>query len=119
MSAKNILELERLLNHLADGILSESDEVQLAEMLRTDAAARRQYRQFMALHADLFWDYAAAAISASGTPTSTGAQARDRRRHTSSRLPLAHDPIFPRTLLPTPPRSGESRGGEACGQWRR
>ncbi len=56
-------ELDRVLNELVDGTLTEAEEHRLAEILCTDATARRQYRQFMALHADLHWDYAAAAIS--------------------------------------------------------
>jgi ferric-dicitrate binding protein FerR (iron transport regulator) len=56
-------EMERLLNELVDGTLTAVDEQRLAEILRTDASARRQYRQFMALHADLHWDYAAAIVS--------------------------------------------------------
>ena len=63
MNSTNENELERVLNELVDGTLKEADEQRLAEMLRTDASARRQYRQFMALHADLHWDYAAAAVS--------------------------------------------------------
>ena len=58
MSATYDNELERVLNELVDGTLTEADEQRLAEILRTDASARRQYRQFMALHADLHWDYA-------------------------------------------------------------
>lgn len=53
-------ELEILLNGVADGSLTEADESRLAAMLRSDAEARRHYRQFMALHAGLMWDYAAA-----------------------------------------------------------
>ena len=49
-------ELDRLLNELVDGTLSEVDEQRLAEILRADALARGQYRRFMALHADLHWD---------------------------------------------------------------
>jgi len=56
-------ELDRVLNELVDGTLTEAEEHRLAEILCTDASARRQYRQFMALHADLHWDYAAAAVS--------------------------------------------------------
>lgn len=54
-------ELERLLNGLADGVLGDEEEARLAEILRGDAVARRHYRQFMALHAGLMWDYAAVA----------------------------------------------------------
>jgi ferric-dicitrate binding protein FerR (iron transport regulator) len=48
---------------LADGTLSDEGELQLAGMLRADAVARRQYRQFLALHGDLHWDYAAAVVA--------------------------------------------------------
>lgn len=61
MSSRPSDELERLLNGLADGLLSEDEEARLAELLRGDAAARRHYRHFMTLHAGLMWDYAAAA----------------------------------------------------------
>lgn len=61
-------ELEGLLNKLADSSLMEDEERRLADILRTDAAARRQYRQFMALHADLHWDYAAAAVAEPNIP---------------------------------------------------
>ena len=63
MNARQDDRLESLLNDLADGTLSDEGELQLAEMLRADAAARWQYRQFLALHADLHWDYAAAVVS--------------------------------------------------------
>lgn len=63
MSARHDDRLESLLNDLADGTLSDEGELQLAEMLRADAAARRQYRQFLALHADLHWDDAVAVVS--------------------------------------------------------
>lgn len=56
-------KLEALLNQLVDGTLTRDDELALAEILRGDAAARRQYRRFMALHADLHWDYATAVVS--------------------------------------------------------
>ncbi|OAI46472.1 hypothetical protein AYO44_11340 [Planctomycetaceae bacterium SCGC AG-212-F19] len=62
-------ELERLLNGLADGLLSEDEEARLADILRGDAAARRHYRHWMTLHAALMWDYAAtAAENASAQP---------------------------------------------------
>jgi ferric-dicitrate binding protein FerR (iron transport regulator) len=60
-------ELEELLNALADGLLDETGEARLAELLRTDPHARRHYRQFMALHSALLGDYAIAAASASET----------------------------------------------------
>jgi ferric-dicitrate binding protein FerR (iron transport regulator) len=70
-------ELERLFNDLADGLLSDDAEAQLATVLRSDAAARRRYRQFMALHAGLMWDYAAAAMPAE---ENAGAQTQRARR---------------------------------------
>jgi ferric-dicitrate binding protein FerR (iron transport regulator) len=54
-------ELERLLNSLADGLLSKDEEARLADILRGDAVARRRYRHWMTLHAALMWDYAATA----------------------------------------------------------
>ena len=63
MNANQDERLNRLMNALVDGELTDSEEQQLAEMLRTSEAARREYRQLMALHADLHWDYAAAAVS--------------------------------------------------------
>lgn len=53
--------LERLLNGLCDGILSEADEDRLAKILEHDAVARRRYREWLELHAALHWDYAIAA----------------------------------------------------------
>lgn len=63
MNATQDDRLDKLLNGLADGTLSNDDEGQLAEWLRTNASARLRYRQFMTLHADLHWDYAAAVVS--------------------------------------------------------
>lgn len=63
MNATHDDRLDKLLNDLADGTLSNDDEGQLAELLRTAASVRRRYRQFMMLHADLHWDYAAAVVS--------------------------------------------------------
>ena len=77
MNTKHNDELDRLLNELVDGTLSEVDEQRLAEILRADALARGQYRQFMALHADLHWDYAAAAVSQPGT----NGQSQQGRQH--------------------------------------
>ena len=54
-------DLEGLFNRLADGLASEADERTLAELLRVSAEARRAYREFMALHSALHWDYVAAA----------------------------------------------------------
>lgn len=54
-------ELEALFNRLADGLASAEDERRLGEVLRADSSARRAYREFMALHSALHWDYVAAA----------------------------------------------------------
>lgn len=78
--------LERLLNCLADGTLSEGDEMQLTEILRSHASARRLYRQFMMLHADMHWDYAAATVFPSDTSASlqgSGDAPPTRRRRIS------------------------------------
>jgi ferric-dicitrate binding protein FerR (iron transport regulator) len=64
-------ELERLLNGLADGLLSEDDEARLADILRRDAAARQHYRHWMTLHAAMMWDYAATAAENAGVQTAT------------------------------------------------
>lgn len=58
-------ELEQLLNALADETLTESEESLLAEILRSDGAARAHYRKWVALHSALMWDYAAAATEPS------------------------------------------------------
>jgi ferric-dicitrate binding protein FerR (iron transport regulator) len=57
-----VADLEALFNRIADGLSAEEDERCLAELLRSDPAARRAYREFMGLHSALHWDYAAAAL---------------------------------------------------------
>ncbi len=54
-------DLEGLFNRLADGLASEADERTLTELLRSSPEVRRAYREFMALHSGLHWDYVAAA----------------------------------------------------------
>ena len=54
-------DLEGLFNRLADGIASEADEQLLGELLRASPQTRREYREFMALHSALHWDYVATA----------------------------------------------------------
>jgi len=54
-------DLDALFNRLADGIASEADEQHLGEVLRSSPEARRAYREFMALHSALHWDYVAGA----------------------------------------------------------
>jgi ferric-dicitrate binding protein FerR (iron transport regulator) len=65
-------ELEALLNRLADGIASEADEQGLGELLRSGPEARKAYREFMALHSALHWDYVAAASPEPPSPKSAG-----------------------------------------------
>jgi ferric-dicitrate binding protein FerR (iron transport regulator) len=85
MSTARDEELDRLLNELVDSTLTEVDERRLEAMLRGDASARRQYREFMALHADLHWDYAAAAIS----PPERSGQAEHGRQRTKWNVSIA------------------------------
>jgi ferric-dicitrate binding protein FerR (iron transport regulator) len=65
-------ELEALFNRLADGIASEADEQGLGELLRSGPEARKAYREFMALHSALHWDYVAAASPEPPSPKSAG-----------------------------------------------
>ena len=51
-------ELAALLNTLADGTLTEADELRLREILEGSPAARQAFREFATLHAGLYWDYA-------------------------------------------------------------
>jgi ferric-dicitrate binding protein FerR (iron transport regulator) len=51
-------ELATLLNTLADGTLTEADELRLREILEGSQAARQAFREFATLHAGLYWDYA-------------------------------------------------------------
>ena len=48
-----------LFNRIADGVQSEGDEQQLLDLLGGNHEARREFREFMALHSALQWDYAA------------------------------------------------------------
>ena len=57
------LDLEALFNRLADGIASEADKENLGTLLRSRPQARRAYREFMAMHSALHWDYVATAAS--------------------------------------------------------
>ncbi|MCA9155553.1 MAG: FecR domain-containing protein [Planctomycetales bacterium] len=60
-ASRDLAELETLLNALADDQLDEVGQRRLNDMLRADASLRQQYLAWMQLHADLHWDYAAAA----------------------------------------------------------
>ena len=46
-------ELTTLLNTLADGTLTEADELRLREILEGSPAARQAFREFATLHAGL------------------------------------------------------------------
>lgn len=70
-------DLEGLFNRLADGLASDADEDALARLLRGSAEARRAYREFMALHSALHWDYVAAAREGRGAAS---AEQRPRPR---------------------------------------
>ena len=58
-----------LFNRCADGVQSEADERELAALLRTSEAARREYRAFMELHAALHWDSSCLAQPISPPPS--------------------------------------------------
>ncbi len=64
-----IVELDTLLNRLIDDQLDDVGTARLQDVLRVDASARRRYRQVLALHAGLQWDYVAAARDAQSAPT--------------------------------------------------
>ncbi|NDH95146.1 MAG: hypothetical protein EBZ13_11580, partial [Planctomycetia bacterium] len=51
-------ELAALLNTLADGSLSEREQRRLGHLLQQSKAARQAFREFAALHAGLYYDYA-------------------------------------------------------------
>lgn len=59
---------EELFNRLVDGLASNADERTLAKLLHGSAEVRRAYREFMALHSSLHWDYVAAAGPELPTP---------------------------------------------------
>ncbi|MFM7291538.1 MAG: hypothetical protein ACKO6B_09925 [Planctomycetia bacterium] len=51
-----------LFDHVADGIQTEAEEGELLAVLKQNAEARRQYRQFMQLHSALHWDFTFLAV---------------------------------------------------------
>jgi hypothetical protein len=65
-----------LFNRCADGLQSEADERDLAALLRTNAAARREYRAFMEMHAALHWDSSCLAQPISLPPSGSGGRSR-------------------------------------------
>jgi len=69
MKPDDSAELDALLNRLVDTEAPAAvDIARLAELLRADAAARRRYRRFMALHGALAWDYASVAREVPDAP---------------------------------------------------
>ncbi|MBM3478764.1 MAG: FecR domain-containing protein [Alphaproteobacteria bacterium] len=69
MTPADSAELDALLNRFVDSEAPAADDVhRLEALLRADAAARRRYRQFMALHGALAWDYASLARTAPAAP---------------------------------------------------
>jgi hypothetical protein len=56
-------EIERTIQPLLDGNLSEEDREALNELLRTDAAARAEFARQMKLHALLTWRAGAASVT--------------------------------------------------------
>lgn len=62
-------DIDELFNRLADGLASEADEQRLGELLRSSPQTRQAYREFMALHAALHWDF----IATLSPPGATGA----------------------------------------------
>lgn len=61
-----------ILNRLVDGLASEEEEQELAEWLRSGPDARKTYREFMALHSSLHWDYVVAAAPEISKPARSG-----------------------------------------------
>lgn len=53
LSVAQAAELSRLIGHVVDGELEESDRVRLNEMLAHDEAARSHYLRYIALHSSL------------------------------------------------------------------
>lgn len=72
-------DMDELFNRLADGLASEADEQRLGDLLRSNPQARQAYRQFMALHAALHWDYIAAVGPARAATSSVAAPAAGSR----------------------------------------
>ncbi|HEX3134597.1 MAG TPA: FecR family protein [Planctomycetota bacterium] len=66
-------ELDTLINRLVDDQLDDAGTTRLQDVLRGDALARRRYRQVLALHANLQWDYVAAARDSESVPVQSTA----------------------------------------------
>ena len=69
---------QSLFNRIADGVQSEGDEQQMLDLLGRSPEARREFREFMALHSALQWDYAALAPHAMPLAEPDRAAARPR-----------------------------------------
>ncbi|MEM7602587.1 MAG: hypothetical protein AAF357_14375, partial [Verrucomicrobiota bacterium] len=55
-------DFEILVSLAADDLLTEDQEMMLAEHLENDPDAQRYYLDYLSLGADLEWDYAEAAV---------------------------------------------------------
>ena len=66
-----------LFNRCADCLQSEADERELAALLRTSEAARREYRAFMELHSSLHWDSSCLAQPMSSPPLGSDNSSRN------------------------------------------
>ena len=70
-------EVELLFSRIVDGVPSPRDEERLAELLQSDAEARRSFRRLTRLHSSLHWGYAAAVVpDASARPAAPAASGR-------------------------------------------
>ncbi|MEY4185587.1 MAG: hypothetical protein RIT02_621 [Planctomycetota bacterium] len=87
MTPGDSLKLERLMNQVVDGVLSDAEELLLETWLRDDSTARDRYLCFMMLHADLLWDHGAAASLIGRESLATSA---DQPRDVSPSLSLSH-----------------------------
>jgi ferric-dicitrate binding protein FerR (iron transport regulator) len=83
---KTVTDLDMLLNALVDGVLDVETTVQLQTMLQASADARRRYRDIVAMHASLHWDYVATVRDQAQAP----AQKSHRNKSATKRwwLPL-------------------------------
>jgi hypothetical protein len=84
MTSGDSLKLERLMNQIVDGGLSDAEELQLETLLHDNSTARDRYLRFMMLHADLMWDYgAAASLVNNESPAMSADQPRDASQSAS------------------------------------
>jgi ferric-dicitrate binding protein FerR (iron transport regulator) len=70
-----LTEVELLFSRIVDGVQSPHDEERLAELLQSDADARRIFRRLTRLHSSLHWGYAAAIVPDASAPAPTSGRA--------------------------------------------